>query len=166
MKKIMLITAFAGAIAMFAGPASADVGRTVTATYAFPAIGQGDLGGVCFNQPTDPPELGPLGSCLEATPILGEDHVDVTVTDNSGNPVYVSIQQDNNPNFAAGCGTITNFPVLDSTAGGGPADPVVVFPWPGPGANPSFDTPGVDPCVPGTIDTTGGTATFTFHNHV
>jgi hypothetical protein len=166
MRKIMMITAFAGAIAMLAGPASADVGRTVTATYAFPAVGQGDVGGVCFNQPTTPPVPPQVGSCLTATPLLGEDHVDITVTDNSLQPVYITVQQDGNPNFAAGCGTVTNFPVLDSTAGGGPADPVVVFPWPGPGLNPQFETPGVDPCAPGSVDTTGGTGTFVFHNHV
>jgi hypothetical protein len=160
-KKLFVTTAIAGAIVMaFANPAFAA--HTETHTYAFPAVGQGDVAGVCFTQ--DPTSVIPpqLWSCLEATPQLGETHVNVTVTDNSGNPVYISIQQDGNNNFAAGCGTITGFPVLDRTAGGGPADPVVVFPWPGPGVNPSFSPPGVNPCVPGSIDVSGGTATFTF----
>ena len=165
-RKIMLITALTSVVAlMFGGTASADVGRTVTVNYAFPAVGQGDVGGVCFTQ--DPASAIPpeLWSCIDADPVAGETHVDVTVTDNSGNPVYISIQQDNNPNFAAGCGTITGFPIISTGPGGAPADSVTVFPWPGPGVNPGFDPPGVDPCVPGTVDTTGGTATFTFHTH-
>ena len=166
-KRTILVAAFASAIALiFAGPASADVGRIVgPVSYNFPAVGQGDVGGVCFFQSETssiPPELW---SCIEAAPVAGETHVDVTVTDNSGNPVYISIQQDDNPNFAAGCGTITGFPINSTGPGGADAPPVTVFPWPGPGVNVDFAAPGVDPCVPGTVDTTGGSGTFTFHTH-
>lgn len=163
-KKTILVAALASAIAlMFSGPASAAVTRTVTQTYNFPAVGQGDLGGVCFNQ--DPTSTVPpqFWSCLEFEVEPGEISVDVTVTDNEGNPVFISIQQDGNNAFDAGCGTILNFPVVDSGPGGTAAEPVVVFPWPGPAANPSFNPPGVDPCE-GSVDTTGGTGTATFHD--
>jgi hypothetical protein len=167
-KKMMFLTAIMSAIALFAGPASADVGRTVgPLPYMAPALGQGDLGGVCLANPPEPPIPPALGSCVEATPNLGETHVEITVTDADGAPVYFSVQQDNNPNFANGCGTLSvPFPVLDSTAGGGAADPVVVFPWAGPGANPDFSTlpPTLSPCT-GSTSVAGGTVTFVFHMH-
>jgi len=172
-KRTMVVAALASAIVMmFGGPASADAGRTVTDTYNFPAVGQGDLTGACFNEdPANPPQIW---SCLEATPVAGETHVAVNVTANSGELPYISVQQDNNPNFAWGCGTlqfgdvvsdpnhpgVLLFPINDSGPGGGAADPVLVFAWAGPGVN-DYETP-PNPCQ-GSVDTTGGTGTFVFH---
>lgn len=181
MKKLMIsLTALASALVLlFPGVATADTGRAVPVTFEFYAIGHGDLGGVCFNQPTDPPELAPFGSCAEAVPLATEDHVGVTVVDSASQPVYFSVQQENNPNFAWGCGTLQGgdlsadglFPINGTGAGGTEAPPVVVFPWAGPGVNTVLD-PGGTACVPGSVDAdivnpgTTGTATITFHDHV
>src|SRR5688572_30122158 len=106
MKKTMVVAAFASAIAlMFAGPAAADVGRVDgPKPYNFPAVGQGDLGGLCLGPAFIAPQLD---SCVESTVLPGEDHVDIVVTDSTGAPVYFSVQQDGNDNFAAGCGSVT-----------------------------------------------------------
>jgi hypothetical protein len=161
MKKNMLIMAFASALVLLvAFPASAgtNLTRTVTDTYNFPALGQGDLGGLCVGPDFDLPQLD---SCIVAPVQFGEDHVSVTVTDSANQPVYVSIQQDNNPEFAIGCGTITDFPIVDSGPGGTAAEPVYVFPWHGPGIN-----DGVTPCNPGSTNAGGGAAVFSFYDDV
>ena len=178
MRKITGITAFASAIAlMIAGSASAhNLTHTETVTYNFPAVGHGDVTGVCFNQvPENPPEIW---SCIDAAPIAGDDMVAITVTDSASAAPYISVQQEGNPNFAWGCGTVQFgdvvtdashpgvffFPVVDSGAGGGPAEPVKVFPWAAPGIN-DFETP-PNPCSPGSTNLGGGTAVFDFYNHV
>jgi hypothetical protein len=181
MKKLMIsLTALASALVLlFPAAASADVGRTVVVPFEFYAIGHGDLGGLCLNEPTDPvpPEGAAFQSCAEATPLVGEDHVGITVRDSAGQAVYTSIQQDNNPGFAWGCGTLQGgdlsadglFPINDQGPGGTAADPVVVFPWAGPGINNVLD-PGGSACT-GSVDTNiinpgeTGTVTFVFHNH-
>jgi hypothetical protein len=172
MKKSMLVVAFASAIALlFAGPASAVVTRTQNITYNFHSVGQGDVGGFCFfHDPASqiPPQLH---SCIESVPAVGETHVDISVRDADGAAVYFSVQQDNNPNFAAGCGSVgveggvVQYPVVDQGPGGTPAEPVTIFPWAGPGANPSFNPPGVSPCAPGSVSTGGGTATLVWHDN-
>jgi hypothetical protein len=169
MKKTLLITAFASAIALFAGPASAGVNvtRIVPVDYQFPAVGHGDLGGVCFNQPTVPPVPPQLGSCMAVTPEPGEDHVSVSIRDSAGERVYITIQQDNNPGFDWGCGDIVDFPINDTGPGGAAADDVVVFAWAGPGINDFFET--LDPaslCNPGSTNLGGGGGTFTFYDDV
>jgi len=169
MKKIMLIGALASAIAMVSGPAFAGVNvtRVVDVTYSFPALGHGDVGGVCLNQPTEPPIPPQLGSCLAVTPVAGEDHVSVSIRDAEGAPVYITIQQDNNPNFDWGCGDIVDFPINGTGAGGGTADDVLVFAWAGPGVNHFFDE--LDPndlCQPGSVNAGGGGGTFTFFDDV
>lgn len=166
MKK-MLIAAIASALVlMVAFPVSAgtNVTRTVGGSYNFPSLGQGDVGGFCLGPDFDAPQFD---SCITVTPAFGEDHVSVTVTDSAGAPVYISIQQDNNPNFDVGCGTIVDFPIVDSGPGGSAADDVVVFPWPGPGIDDALETGDVnDACVPGSTNLAGGTSTFTFYDDV
>lgn len=188
MKKLMIsITALASALVLlFPAAASADVGRTVVVPFEFYSIGHGDLGGFCLNSPTSPvpPEAAAFQSCANAVPQANEDHVSVTVKDSANQNVYMSIQQDNNPNFAWGCGklddgdVVTNaahpgelfFPIIGSGPGGTPAEPVVVFPWAGAGIN-NVTAPGGSVCA-GSTDTeivrpgTTGTVTFTFHDHV
>jgi hypothetical protein len=186
MKKLMItMTALASALVLlFPAAASADVGRTVVDPFEFYAIGHGDVGGLCLNDddPTDPipPEGAAFQSCATAVPLTTgeEDHVGVSVVDSAGQAVYFSIQQDNNPNFAWGCGTLSGgdlsadglFPIVGSGPGGTAAEPVYVFPWAGPGINNVLD-PGGSVCT-GSVDTniitpgTTGSATFTFHDHV
>lgn len=191
MKKLMItMTALASALVlMFPGAVTADTGRTVEKTFEFYAIGQGDVGGFCLNEPdpTDPPELAQFQSCARAAPAdpsLGavEDHVGITVVDAKDQPVYFSVQQNGNPNFAGGCGklewgdVVTHpthpgellFPIEGAAPGGGQAADIVVFPWAGPGLN---TVPGGAAC-PGSTDLdhvesgVTGTVTFTFHNLV
>lgn len=182
MKKLMItMTALASALVLlFPAAASADVGRTVVDPFEFYSIGHGDAGGACLNdpEPTDPPETAAFQSCTTAVPLTTEDHVGITVVDSQGQAVYFSIQQDNNPNFAWGCGTLSGgdlsadglFPIVGSGPGGSPAEPVYVFPWAGPGINNVLD-PGGSACS-GSVDTTivnpntTGTTTFVFHDHV
>src|SRR5438093_8893309 len=84
-----------GALLLFANPAFAA--RIVTGTYSFPAVGTGDAGGFCLG-----PNSGtPLDSCVQADPIAGEHHVDVSVTGNANgtgleNPVEATVGQDLN----------------------------------------------------------------------
>jgi hypothetical protein len=148
--------------------AFAHPGRTLLSTFEFYATGQGDLTGVCIDQPATPPQLAPLGSCVSATPAPGEDHVEIGVHDSQGNPVYFTVRQDGNPNFGWGCGTLTSppgglFPINDWSD-------VLVFPWAGPGLNDALE-PGGSIC-PGSLDTNlvhpgaVGTVRFTFHDHV
>ena len=188
MKKLMItMTALASALVLlFPAAASADTGRVVVVPFEFYAIGHGDLGGVCLNNPTAPvpPEAAAFQSCAGAVPQAHEDHVTVTVVDSASQSVYQSIQQANNPNFAWGCGkldggdVVTNaahpgelfFPINGSGAGGSEAPRVLVFPWAGAGINNVLD-PGGSPCT-GSVDTeivrpgTTGTVTFTFHDLV
>lgn len=190
MKKTMLITAFASAIALFGGAATADVtGRTVVKTFEFYAIGHGDATGVCINQPTPPPPWAAVGSCVEADPIdpntsggAQEDFVTINVVDSAGTPVYFTVQQAGGA-FGWGCGTVTShpvhpghpteggaFPVNGSGPGGSAPEPVVVFPWAGPGIHTAL-APGGTLCA-GSVDTalvepgTVGTVTFIFHDEV
>jgi hypothetical protein len=182
MKKLMIsVTALASALVLlFPAAASAAVTRVVEVPFEFYAIGHGDLGGLCLNEPTDPvpPEAAAFQSCAEAIPAAGEDHVGITVEDSAGQAVYTSVQQDNNPGFAWGCGSLQSgdlssdglFPINDSGPGGSAADPVVVFPWAGPGINNVLD-PGGSACT-GSVDTniitpgSTGTVTFTFYDNV
>jgi hypothetical protein len=182
MKKLIItMTALASALVLlFPAAASAAVTRTVAVQFEFYAIGHGDIGGVCLNDPVAPvpPEAAAFQSCAAATPLAGEDHVGITVVDSTGTPVYTSIQQDNNPGFAWGCGTLQGgdlsadglFPINDSGPGGTAADEVLVFPWAGAGINNVLD-PGGSACT-GSLDTgivhpgTTGTVTFTFYNNV
>jgi hypothetical protein len=90
----------------------------------------------------------------------------------------MSAQQDNNPGFAWGCGTLQGgdlstdglFPINDQGPGGTTAGSIVVFPWAGPGLNTALE-PGGTVCT-GSADANmimpgeTGTVTFTFHNHV
>jgi len=161
MKKTMLMTALASAVVlMFAGPTSAgtNVTRTVPVTYEFHSLGHGDLGGFCLAQPSNPPGFG---SCMEIPVEFGEDFVSVELEDNTGAAVYFSVQQEDNPSFAVGCGSVVDFPVVDSGPGGAAAPPVTIFPWVGPGIN-----DGVTPCNPGSTNGGGGSGTATFYNDV
>jgi hypothetical protein len=165
MKRQMLSIAIATGLALtFASPASADVIATYTVRYNAPAIGQGDAGGICFlHDPTSP--IPPqLHSCIDVYPPPEARYVDIFVVDNAGSPVYFSVQQDGNSGFAAGCGAVVGFPLSGGSPGGGPQGPIRVFPWFGPAVNPSFDPIGASPCVPGSLDLTGGTATFYFYD--
>ena len=156
-------------------PASADIGRVVVGGFEFYAIGQGDIGGACLNDPVPPvpPEGAVFQSCARVTPQAGENWVGITVKDSEGNPVYFTVQQDGNPGYAGGCGTIQWGEVVAQHAGGelvwainGFGD-IDVFPWAGPGINNVLD-PGGAPCG-GSSDTNiiqpgaEGTVTFTFH---
>lgn len=173
-KKLMItMTALASAVVlMFPGAASADhvsSSRTVTGTYEFPSLGQGDVGGFCLNQPSTVPGTG---SCVAATPEVPvapstavEDHVDITVVDDTGEDVYFTVQQDGGE-FGWGCGSTlfshpNGFPILGLGTGGNAAPDVVVFPWAGPGLN-----DGVTICEPGSTNLAGGEVTFVFQNHV
>jgi hypothetical protein len=146
----------------------------LTVPFEFYALGQGDLTGVCINQPTNPQQLAPLGSCVEVTPAPGDDHVTIDVRDSQGKPAYFTVQQDGG-GFGWGCGTLTShpggaFPILGAGAGGGAAPPVLVYPWAGPGLNDALD-PGGSVC-PGSLDPylvlpgRVGTVTFIFHNEI
>lgn len=181
MKKMMItMTALAAALVLlFPAAASADVGRTVVDGFEFFSVGHGDTGGFCLNDPEAPvpPEGAAFQSCTEAVPAVGEDHVGITVVDSAGQPVYFTVQQDNNPGFAGGCGTLQwgtlstdgLFPINDQGPGGTEAPPVVVFPWAGPGINNVLD-PGGAACT-GSLDTNiitpgeEGSTTFVLHNH-
>jgi len=138
---------------------------TYTGRYNFPSIGQGDVGGFCISQPTSPPIPPQLGSCVQAIPPSGYNYVDITAIDDNGDFVYITVQQDNNPNFASGCGTIEDFPNGPQGPGGGPGEPIMVFPWAGPGLDRFPET--LDPndlCRPGSTSLTGGTVTLYFHD--
>ena len=182
MKKMMItMTALAaGLVMLFPASASAAATRTVEVPFEFYALGHGDLGGFCLNSPTAPvpPEAGAFQSCAAVAPVAGEDHVGVTAVDSTGNAVYISIQQDNNPGFAWGCGTLQGgdlsadglFPINGSGPGGTAADDVLVFPWAGAGINNVLD-PGGSACI-GSADSnvvhpgTTGKVTFTFYDNV
>lgn len=159
MKKTILMTALASAVLLvFAGPTSAGTNlvRTATLTYDFHSLGQGDTGGFCLNPPGPAPGTA---SCISLPVQLHEDFVTITLQDNTTQAVYFSAQQYDT--FMVGCGTITDFPLIDSGPGGGPADDVVIFPWAGPGIN-----DGVTPCVPGSTNLGGGTGTADFYDDV
>lgn len=162
MKKTMLMTALASAVVlMFAGPTSAGTNlvRTVNdVAYDFHSLGHGDVGGFCLNPPGPAPGTA---SCISVPVQFGEDFVSVTVEDSTGAAVYISVQQENNPEFMVGCGTVTDFPVVDSGPGGTAAADVQVFPWAGPGLN-----DGVTPCNPGSTNLGGGLADFSFYDDV
>lgn len=144
MKTKVLMWMVASAIVLtFSHPASADVGRTVTAPFEFYAV------------------------VVSAAPATGEDHVALNVVDSQGTPVYFTVRQDGNPEFGYGCGTVTShpgglFPIHDRSD-------VHVFPWAGPSVDDGLE-PGGDIC-PGSMDPNlllpgvVGTVTFTFHNH-
>ena len=161
-KRIMMVAAFASALALFAaGPAYA--GHSETKTYNFPSVGQGDVGGFCFfHDPTSP--IPPqVHSCVEFDVFPGETAVDIVATDSSGAPVYISVQQDGNDSFDAGCGVISGFPVVDSGPGGAPPAPVTVFPWAGPGVNlRTINPPVAEPCITGSTNLASGSVTATF----
>ena len=165
--KIVKVMVASALVVAFASPASAgtNVTRHVTVTYEFPAVGQGDLGGDCVDQPTPPPIPPQLGSCMAVVPNFGEDHVTVDIRDSSGNPVYITIRQAGNPEREVGCGTIVDFPIIDQSPGGNSAEPVVVYPWPGPGLNhfPGTQDPN-ELCQPGSINLGGGDGMFTFYD--
>ena len=161
-KRIMLVAAFASAISLFAA-APASAAHTETKTYNFPSVGQGDAGGFCFNH--DPASVVPaqFHSCVEFIVQPGETSVSLVATDAAGSPVFISVQQEGNPNFDSGCGVINDYPVVDSGPGGAPAEPVLVFPWAGPAANArSLNPPVVEPCVPGSTNLASGSVTATF----
>ncbi|MGH2711723.1 MAG: hypothetical protein ACRDH9_11030, partial [Actinomycetota bacterium] len=178
--KVLIWMAASAMVLTLSQPASADTGRTVVDPFEFYALGQGDTGGACINDPgpTDPPETAALQSCATALPLSNEDRVGITVTDSAGQPVYFTVQQDGNSAFAGGCGTLQwgtlsadgLFPINGSGPGGTQAPDVVVTPLVGPGINDVLDPGGaactgnVDPLLvlPGRV----GTVTFTFHNHV
>jgi hypothetical protein len=192
MKKLMItMTALASALVLlFPAAAAADAsGRTVNRTFEFFAVGQGDLTGLCVNQPANPPQAAPFGSCVEEAPAAPdpttgaqEDFVTLDVRDSAGNPVYFTVQQDGG-GFGWGCGTVTShpvdsdhpleggaFPILGAGAGGGQAPGVLVFPWAGPGLNNALE-PGGSACT-GSSDTNlvhpgaVGTVRFIFHNEI
>ena len=178
--KVVLWMAASAMVLTLSQPASADAGRTVVVPFEFYAIGQGDVGGFCLNSPTAPvpPEADALQSCAGAVPLSNEDHVGITVVDSQGQAVYFTVQQANNPGFAWGCGTLQGgdlsedglFPINGSGPGGTPASRILVFPWAGPGVNNALEPEGT--LCTGSIDPnmihpgTGGTVTFTFHDHV
>lgn len=162
-------------VLMFSHPASADPGATVTATFEFYALGQGDVTGFCLNTPP-PPVPGALQSCVVWMPGPDHTHVEIAVFDSLGDPVYFSVQQ-RGGTFGWGCGTITShpgglLPLNSSGPGGGPAELGRVFPWAGPGLGNFPNTLNPNDICPGSLDAnlvepgTVGTVTFTFHNHV
>ena len=171
--KVLMWMAASAMVLTLSQPASADLGRTVVVPFEFYAIGHGDVGGFCLNDPTAPvpPEAAAFQSCAGAVPQAHEDHVTVTVKDSAGQPVYFTVQQADNPNFAGGCGTLQ---WGDLSAGGlfpnKHRNNIVVSPWAGAGINNVLD-PGGRACI-GSLDTeivrpgTTGTVTFTFHDHV
>jgi hypothetical protein len=156
---------------------SAD--SSVTRTFEFYTLGQGDIGGVCLNDPAPPipPEAGAFQSCVAVPPPRDADHVSISVVDSRGHPVYFTVHQSGNPGSGWGCGTLSggdlsadgHFPIVGSGPGGTPAEPIYVYPWAGPGINNVLD-PGGSPC-PGSLDPLlvlpgrVGTVTFTFHDH-
>jgi hypothetical protein len=153
--------------------------RTVIGTFEFYALGLGDIGGACLNDPVSPvpPQTGAFQSCVAASPGPGEDYVGITVKDSRGQPVYFTVQQDDNPSFAWGCGTLQGgdisadglYPINSVGPGGMPAPDIVVMPWAGPGINDVLEPGGrvctgsVDPflALPGRV----GTVTFTFYDN-
>lgn len=146
MKKFALIGMALGIMMMMAGPASAA--HSETKSYGTPALGQGDVVSTCLT-PADPGPAAGLNSCVTFAIQAGETSVTVTVTDNSGQPTYVTAGQDYNDDgqtdlSANGCGTVT-IPVLDSVPLG--TAEVIVFPHslPGLGNDVYAGTPA--PCV-------------------
>jgi hypothetical protein len=211
MKKLMItMTALASALVLlFPGAAGAhhphNTPREDMESFEFYALGHGDITGACLNHATPPVPVAAdaVQSCVESLPIdpttnggAQEDYVEIEVKDSQNNPVYFTVQQEGNPNFGWGCGTITShgvsshhawdtpppppptgmYPILGAGAGGGQAPPILVFPWAGPGVNNLFNA--LDPndiCFSGSVDTnlilnTGpggrGTVMFRFHNDV
>ena len=160
MKKSVVMTALASVLLLiFANPVFAA--RPDQQPYNSPALGQGDLIGLCTSgDPADPDS--PFHSCAVSDPLPGEQKVTVTINDNGPTPdnVYASVGQD-----ILGDGTIRfietfctgpyQYPSdrevsLRVTPSGDPA-PVVVFVW---------ATPGVDPLCPGAG--TNGTVDFLY----
>ena len=175
MKKRMILTALASAIMILPAAASADAGRTSTGTFNFPAIGHGDVTGLCLGPAFPAPQLD---SCVEGQPLTPvapstaiEDHVTVDVRDANGAPVYFSIQQEGG-DFGWGCGNDLashangEFPILGLGVGGADAPPVLVFPWAGPGLHRFPGTLDPNDLCSGSTTAGGGTVTFTWHNHV